>query len=158
MSSLGTEIEIRRMMASDVPRVMEIANGLQQAPHYSREMWLKLLDPASDPQRMALVAADAATDATQGFAVTALLPAAAELESIAVAGDRQRHGLGRQLLKAIIDELHKAGIHEIWLEVRASNRSAIELYRSFGFSETGRRSRYYADPVEDAVLMSFVSR
>jgi len=38
--------------------------------------------------------------------------------------------------------------------VRASNQNALGFYRSFGFSESGRRSRYYADPEEDAVLMS----
>ncbi len=40
------------------------------------------------------------------------------------------------------------------LEVRASNRAAIGLYNSFGFNESGRRQRYYSDPIEDAVLMT----
>jgi ribosomal protein S18 acetylase RimI-like enzyme len=30
----------------------------------------------------------------------------------------------------------------------------LKLYRRQGFRETGRRVGYYADPVEDAVLMS----
>jgi ribosomal-protein-alanine N-acetyltransferase len=39
------------------------------------------------------------------------------------------------------------------LEVRASNHPAIGLYRRLGFAETGRRKRYYRDPMEDAVQM-----
>jgi [ribosomal protein S18]-alanine N-acetyltransferase len=151
----GAEVEIRRMGTDDVPRVLEIADGLQEAPHYSEETWLRLLDPTSEPLRLALVAAESETGAVQGFAVSAFLPPRAELESIAVAAAWQRRGFGHRLLQATIDELQRAGTEEIWLEVRASNRTAIGLYRRFGFSETGRRVRYYIEPVEDAVLMSF---
>jgi ribosomal-protein-alanine N-acetyltransferase len=51
-------------------------------------------------------------------------------------------------------ELKQAQIREVTLEVRASNHPALALYRSLGFVETGRRPRYYVDPVEDAVLLS----
>ena len=40
------------------------------------------------------------------------------------------------------------------LEVRRQTTRRMGFYRSLGFSETGRRPRYYADPVEDAVLMA----
>jgi len=39
------------------------------------------------------------------------------------------------------------------LEVRDSNKAARGFYGSFGFIEVGRRPGYYADPVEDAILM-----
>ena len=65
----------------------------------------------------------------------------------------QRHGLARRLFAELAAELGWAKITEILLEVRASNDSALGLYRCLGFVETGRRPRYYQDPVEDAVLM-----
>jgi hypothetical protein len=37
---------------------------------------------------------------------------------------------------------------------RVERAGARGFYRSLGWSETGRRPRYYADPEEDAVLMS----
>jgi ribosomal-protein-alanine N-acetyltransferase len=37
------------------------------------------------------------------------------------------------------------------LEVRASNQSAIGLYRAFGFREIALRRKYYGD--EDALVM-----
>jgi ribosomal protein S18 acetylase RimI-like enzyme len=42
-----------------------------------------------------------------------------------------------------------------YLEVRTSNEPAITLYMRRGFTECGRRARYYRDPVEDGVLLSF---
>jgi len=39
------------------------------------------------------------------------------------------------------------------LEARASNQPALALYLEFGFVVSGRRTRYYQFPVDDAVLM-----
>jgi ribosomal-protein-alanine N-acetyltransferase len=88
-----------------------------------------------------------------GFAIASLLPPEAELETIAVASTAQRQGLSRRLLAELAAELRAAQITEVILEVRASNQPALGLYRRLGFAETGRRVRYYHDPVEDAVLM-----
>jgi ribosomal-protein-alanine N-acetyltransferase len=83
-----------------------------------------------------------------------LIPPEAELESIAVARNVQRHGIGRRLLHALTRELQHQGIEELLLEVRASNLPAIGFYRTANFKQTGIRPRYYIDPQEDAVLMS----
>ncbi|MEI9967207.1 MAG: GNAT family N-acetyltransferase [Terracidiphilus sp.] len=61
--------------------------------------------------------------------------------------------LGRMLLHTLLTELRVAGVIEITLEVRASNHAALAFYSRAGFSQTGTRPAYYADPVEDAVLM-----
>jgi ribosomal protein S18 acetylase RimI-like enzyme len=37
--------------------------------------------------------------------------------------------------------------------VRASNHPALAFYRALGFVKTSLRPSYYADPIEDAVLM-----
>ena len=152
MSCPATEFEVRRMAVGDLPRILEIAAGLEHAPHYPRSTWLGVLDPQTAPPRLALVAADL-SGAVQGFAVASLLPPQAELETIAVAAASQRRGIARRLLQSLLVEIGRAGVHELWLEVRVSNAPAISLYRSLGFRETGRRPRYYADPVEDALLM-----
>jgi ribosomal-protein-alanine N-acetyltransferase len=89
-----------------------------------------------------------------GFAVASLLAPQSELESIAVAKDSQRRGLARQLFAGLVRNLASQEISEVILEVRASNHPALQLYRALGFAETARRARYYADPVEDAILLS----
>jgi ribosomal-protein-alanine N-acetyltransferase len=62
--------------------------------------------------------------------------------------------VGGRLLGAVAEELLKHRVAEVHLEVRSSNERALRLYRRSGFEETGRRTGYYSDPVEDAVLMS----
>jgi ribosomal-protein-alanine acetyltransferase len=88
-----------------------------------------------------------------GFAVASLVPPEAELETIAVAAEGQRHGVGGRLLGALVGELRAERVTELILEVRASNHAAMGFYRAQGFKETARRLRYYADPEEDAVSM-----
>jgi len=78
----------------------------------------------------------------------------AELEAIAVTAEHQRRGLGRKLLEQIFEGVRKRGVSEIWLEVRVSNEPAIRIYRRAGMREVGLRKGYYADPAEDASVMS----
>jgi ribosomal-protein-alanine N-acetyltransferase len=150
-SAANQAVCIRGMTPSDIDRVMEIAESLKEAPSWPRAAFERALDPAAQPRRIALVAEAAGTVA--GFAVASLLPPEAELETIAVASTAQRHGLARRLVAGLAAELGAAQITEVILEVRASNQPAQGLYRGLGFAETGRRARYYHDPVEDAVLM-----
>jgi ribosomal-protein-alanine N-acetyltransferase len=82
-----------------------------------------------------------------------LLPPQAELETIAVAAEVQRRGLARRIFFAVADELRTARVTEVLVEVRASNLPALALYRAQGFAIAGRRPGYYADPIEDAVLL-----
>jgi ribosomal-protein-alanine N-acetyltransferase len=152
------DVQVRRMTPADLEQVISVAASLPDAPHWPQSAYANALNPDSTPRRIALVIVPAAVDPAHrdvfGFAVASLLPPKAELETIAVAAASQRCGLGRQLFHALAGKLEAVGAHEILLEVRASNRAALAFYGSLGFAETGLRPRYYADPVEDAVLMS----
>jgi [ribosomal protein S18]-alanine N-acetyltransferase len=53
-----------------------------------------------------------------------------------------------------MEEMQAAAVSEFLLEVRASNVAAMGLYQALGWRQTGLRPDYYANPVEDAVLMS----
>jgi ribosomal-protein-alanine N-acetyltransferase len=153
MSPLSA-IKVRRLVESDLPGVLKIAEGADEAPRWSRQTFVEMLSGEFLSRRIALVAADAASGEALGFAIASLVLPEAELENIAVAQSRQRCGIGCQLLCALLAELRQAGIETLHLEVRVSNAAAIGLYNSLGFSETGRRPRYYSNPVEDAVLMT----
>jgi ribosomal-protein-alanine N-acetyltransferase len=140
------------MTAADVPRVMRIAAGLAEAPHWPEKAYRDALNPESMPRRIAFVAGPQ-PESIEGFIVASIVPPQAELESIAVAAESQRRGLGRMLFGELANELKALGAIEIVLEVRAGNRAALAFYRSAGFSQNGLRRGYYADPVEDAALM-----
>jgi [ribosomal protein S18]-alanine N-acetyltransferase len=156
MKHLAENVQIRHMTAADVTRVLEIAASLPESPHWPKSAYLDALNPESTPRRIALVAdgsALAGSSQVEGFTVASLLPPQAELESIAVTAGSQRRGLGRMLFDALLNDLRTAGVLDMTLEVRASNHAALAFYRCAGFSRTGLRPAYYADPVEDAVLM-----
>lgn len=77
----------------------------------------------------------------------------AHITILAVHPDYQRQGLGQVLLWALLRLAWKRGLEWATLEVRVSNQAAIALYQKFGFSEVGRRRRYYQDTGEDALIL-----
>jgi len=79
----------------------------------------------------------------------------AELLNISVAPKFQRKGIGSCLLQYAINYV-KPHADMLFLEVRVSNRKAIELYAREGFFEVGTRKNYYptVNGNEDALLMA----
>jgi ribosomal-protein-alanine N-acetyltransferase len=82
-----------------------------------------------------------------------IVPGEAQLMNIAVHPGGRRKGLGRYLLSRMIEFGKSKTILAVWLEVRPSNVIARQLYEKMGFTETGRRPRYYRDTNEDAIIM-----
>jgi ribosomal-protein-alanine N-acetyltransferase len=81
--------------------------------------------------------------APRGFALGRAVAGEAELLTLAVHPDARRQGRGRDLLDAYEAAARAASAIESFLEVSEANLGAIELYRSFGYDDSGRRSRYY---------------
>ncbi|KAA9135518.1 ribosomal-protein-alanine N-acetyltransferase [Microbacterium caowuchunii] len=77
-----------------------------------------------------------------------------DVQTIAVAESARGRGQGRMLLRTLIAAAHERGVRDLFLEVRADNPVAQELYRSEGFAETGRRPRYYQPDDVDAIVMT----
>jgi len=148
-------MRVRPMAAADLEQVEAIARSLKEAPHWPRAAYLDALDPDTLPRRIALVAESVAAESrVLGFAVASVLPPQGELEIVAVAENAQRRGVGGLLFDALVEKLWAAQVTELMLEVRASNLPALGLYSTRGFVPAGRRPRYYADPVEDALLFT----
>ena len=77
----------------------------------------------------------------------------AEIFRLTVRGERRRRGLGRILLSRALVELVGRGMDRCFLEVRAANAPALALYRQCGFTPLFRRAAYYANPLDDAIIM-----
>jgi ribosomal-protein-alanine acetyltransferase len=148
----SAEVRVRRMSAADLGRVLQIAESLPQAPQWPASAYVTAMDAGHRPRRIAL-AAELASEQVVGFVVANMVLPEAELETIAVAIEGQRRGVGSLLLRALTQELRFEQVSSLVLEVRESNLPALGFYRAHGFEQTGRRPRYYADPEEDAVLM-----
>jgi len=76
-----------------------------------------------------------------------------EILNLAVDPAERRRGVACKLLQT---ELQRAKT-QWFLEVRASNASAIKLYESAGFHRAGTRESYYNDPIETGIVMKFDS-
>jgi ribosomal-protein-alanine N-acetyltransferase len=77
----------------------------------------------------------------------------AHITILAVHPHYRRRGFGKVLLLALLMAAVERGLERATLEVRASNSSALSLYREFGFKTAGRRRGYYRDSGEDALIL-----
>ena len=79
------------------------------------------------------------------------------LLNLTVAPHARRRGLASLLLDALLAECRRRAAATLWLEVRVGNHDALALYAARGFTERGRRARYYPaarGAREDAVVMA----
>ena len=77
-----------------------------------------------------------------GFAMSRGAVDEEELLLLAVHPSHQGKGIGRRLLARFLTAARNRGVERIFLEMRDGN-SALELYKSSGFVECGRRPNYY---------------
>jgi ribosomal-protein-alanine N-acetyltransferase len=92
-----------------------------------------------------------------GFIMGQLAADEAEILTLGVHKDRQRHGIGRQLVEALARAARKAEVRRLFLEVGRGNARAIGLYKGLGFKEVGLRKGYYEHavaPPEDALVLA----
>ncbi len=80
------------------------------------------------------------------------------IANLAVDKDLRSKGIGKTLLRHMIDKASSRKAMVVTLEVRMSNLIAIALYRKEGFREVAIRKGYYSKPREDAVVMTKVLR
>jgi ribosomal-protein-alanine acetyltransferase len=76
----------------------------------------------------------------------------ADVHTITVVEKYRRKGLGRELLKRLIDWARVKKADAIMLEMRLGNDSARPLYEQYGFVEISKRENYYG-PGLTAVVM-----
>jgi len=79
------------------------------------------------------------------------------LLNLTVAPAQQRRGHARRLLDVLEARCRDQGLAKLWLEVRASNQRARQIYARRGFAEVGQRPGYYPagkSAREDAIVMS----
>lgn len=144
--SLGNAEESR------IDAVMQIAEACGLAP-WPRDDYLAEIDRGDS----IFLLLKASGDECAGFAVGRPVAGGgvteAELYNIGIDPRFRALGGGMMLLQAFLEECKKRGAKAVWLEVRASNKSAIRLYERAGFIQTAVRRLFYRNPVEDAIIM-----
>ena len=140
---------LREMLVEDLDQVMEIERALFSVP-WTKEGFLTFL---LKENAMFLVVEERG----QILAYCGLLMVLDEgdITNVAVRQQRQGEGIGTFLMESLIRLAAERGIAAIHLEVRVGNARAIRLYERTGFVRDGLRKRYYTDPEEDALLMTY---
>lgn len=140
--------QVRRMTMEDAASVAEMEHQLFS------DAWSEksVIETLEQPGTVCLIVTKAGR--TAGYLLAYTVAGEAEIARIAVVKELQRQGAARALLSELEAVCVTEGIGRILLDVRSGNSAARSLYESAGFKEDGIRQRFYADPVEDAVLMS----
>ena len=138
---------IEPMNASHVPQIAQLEKRCFSDPWSEKSIASELENPLS----VWLVAVDGGQ--LIGYVGSQTVLGETDLMNLAVAPEARRQGTGRALVLALVDALTEKGSHSLMLEVRVSNTPAQKLYESLGFSQVGRRPKYYVNPREDALIL-----
>ncbi len=129
-----------------IDEIMAIENACYSTP-WSRENFLhEFTNPA------AAVYGCRSGRKLAGYICYWLIAGEMQILNVAVAPEFRRLGFAEKLLSFSLQSCREQKAATAWLEVRAGNRAAIELYRKQGFRDNGTRRAYYRDG-EDALLM-----
>jgi ribosomal-protein-alanine N-acetyltransferase len=146
------KLNVRKMTVEDIPTVVELDQKSFSLPWPERSFRFELTDnPAS---RCWVAEVDGRI---VGMIVVWLIVDEAHVATLATHPDFRRQGIAKKLLSHALRYLIDEGAQSSFLEVRESNIAAQEMYRQFGYQESGRRRRYYKDNDEDAILMNLGS-
>ena len=91
-------------------------------------------------------------DESGGLILVRVAADEAEVLTLAVAPAARRGGLGYILLIQATEMVSRMGARTLFLEVSVANIAARGLYTKAGFTEAGRRPRYYSDGSDALVL------
>lgn len=87
-----------------------------------------------------------------GFGIMTYRQDSANLDLLAVKRQYRRRDVGRQIVLWLEKVAHTAGIMNIYVQVRKTNRGAIRFYKKLGFQIIGEAAGYYQGR-ESAVIM-----
>lgn len=142
-------VEIRTMQYTDLKQVIAVETKAYPHP------WT--LGIFRDCLRIGYKAWVVTLDrAVIGYGIVMLAPGEAHILNICIDPAYQGKGLGRHLLRYLVERSNSTDVDMVMLEVRRSNVSAQQLYLSEGFHELGVRKAYYPAEQgrEDAIILA----
>lgn len=141
-------INITAMMPDDVAEAIQLDS--ENLSPWTASHFKSLFD---QPHSWQFIARVTETKALAGYICGQGLLDEGEIHKIAVASPLRRRHIGQRLVGHALAFLKKKGVSSCFLELRASNLPAQNLYQSYGFTPCGLRKKYYTSPCEDAIIM-----
>ena len=147
------DVEIRPMLDSDLPQVMEIENLCFLHPYKEKDILYELHEnPVSTVLVIEYTAKSFGLKQIVGFVDYWITFDSGTICQIAVHPDIQREGVGSELMREVLNDARAKKVNTLTLEVRASNEKAINFYKKHGFYVVVTKPHYY-DNGEDALYM-----
>jgi ribosomal-protein-alanine N-acetyltransferase len=143
----GRYVTVREMTSYDLDEVLAIERTSFPTP------WTKAMfrEELFIPLCHDLVAMSG--ERIVGYICFSIVVDEVHLRNIAVHSDWKRRGIASKMIAEMISLSSERGADKVTLEVRESNRGAIELYKKLGFVVKGVRPLYYNDTGEDALIL-----
>lgn len=148
-SLMTDELRIRPMLKSDIKAVAAIEAAAYEFP------WSADTFRSCFKARYHCWVGEYKT-AVLAYGILSVVLDEAHVLNLCVSPQIQRRGYGRMIMQKLIDEAIERRVETLLLEVRPSNKPAIQLYENMGFNEAGRRKGYYPAKGgrEDALLLA----
>jgi ribosomal-protein-alanine N-acetyltransferase len=141
----------RDFTVRDIPLVLTIERLVYDSP-WSQA---KFTDSLNNPKTLSsLLIID---DQVLGYFVATHSPDSMDLLNICIHPEHQHQGLGTQLFDYLTQQLQALSLNTIFIEVRASNKSALLFYQKLGFNLIDSRKKYYSNG-EDAKILRLQTR
>ncbi len=147
------QFQIRRMIPEDISEVFRI--DAQTAALYWPESSYHFETERNDASRCWVAVNE--NGSILGFLILWLIVDEIHVANFAVHPEYQNQGIGTALLIHGLINAWEEGARVSFLEVRASNLSALHIYQKLGYEPVGIRKNYYQDNHEDAIMMNLES-
>ena len=95
-----------------------------------------------------------------GYCILSIAAGEAHILNLCVDPGFRGLGYGDRLLEEVLERAKHAGVKQVFLEVRPSNKAAMALYRKKGFRQIAARPAYYqaSGGREDAAVLSLMMK
>lgn len=141
-------MEIREILTGDINQVASLEQQIFS------DAWSENAVAETFRQPQSILTGAFESNVLKGYLIVYYVLDELEIARIAVAPNCRRQGIAERLLQDLEEKSRQLKIDRWLLDVRESNQAAIGLYKKYGFSEDGKRKKFYTDPVETAILMS----
>jgi len=149
---LSSELAMRDMRPADLADVLVIERNAQISP------WARVsFEESLAREHICRIAFESTRQIVIGFHVICVVADEMHILNIVVASAHQGQGIAHMLMNDILMKAQSnERVRNIFLEVRASNQIAQNLYRQWQFEQISIRKKYYQTANkerEDAVVM-----
>lgn len=137
---------VRELTLSDIDEIVQIEETIYKDP-WNKDAYVRDLD--NDIAYNYILEHDGVIIGYYGFWI---MFDNIDITKVSIRKEFQGMGLSKILLQDFFQRIANVDIKTITLEVRVSNKKAINLYKQFGFEQICIRKNYYSDS-EDAYIL-----